>query len=44
VWRCADYIDAALIRSRVPTAIGEMEILGRHVLSRFAELCRQSGE
>lgn len=38
-----DYIDPALIRRRLPAAIGEMESLGRHVLSRFAGMCRRSG-
>ncbi len=39
-----DYIDPALIRRRVPTAISEMECLGRHVLSRFAGMCRKGEE
>lgn len=36
-----DYIDPAAIRRGALTAIGEMETLGRHVLSRFAEMCRE---
>lgn len=36
------YIDPAEIRRRLPHAMGEMEILGQHVLSRFAGMCRES--
>jgi GMP synthase (glutamine-hydrolysing) len=35
-------IDPALIRSRLPIALAEMQILGRPVLSRFAAMCRQA--
>jgi GMP synthase-like glutamine amidotransferase len=38
-----DYIDPALIRKRLPAAIRELEILGWHVLSRFAGMCRERG-
>jgi len=37
------YIDPADIRRRLPVAMGEMEVLGRQVLSRFAGMCRHSG-
>jgi GMP synthase (glutamine-hydrolysing) len=39
--RSLDYIDPAAIRNQLPTAIREMDVLGQHVLARFAELCRQ---
>ncbi len=38
-----DYIDPAAIRRRLPSAMGEMEIPGQQVLSRFAGMCRESG-
>jgi len=37
-----DYIDPAAIRRRLPSAIGEMEILGQQILSRFAGMCSES--
>lgn len=39
--RGLDYIDPVQIRRQMQKAIGEMEYVGRHVLSRFAEMCRQ---
>lgn len=38
-----EYIDPADIRRRLPVAIAEMEVLGRHVLSQFARMCRKCG-
>jgi len=41
--RGLDYIEPAAIRRRLPSAMGEMEILGQQILSRFAGMCRESG-
>jgi GMP synthase (glutamine-hydrolysing) len=36
----AEYLDGRHVRHLLPTAIREVESLGRHVLSRFVGLCR----
>jgi GMP synthase-like glutamine amidotransferase len=38
-----DDIDPLEIRRQLPKAMEEMEALGRHVLARFAGMCRESG-
>lgn len=39
--RRLNYIDPVQIRRQMQTAISDMEFFGRHILSRFSEMCRQ---